>query len=309
LKLSKDKRRDAIYRSFLASAKKSPVSVRELVRLGNSLFAREDLCFTQGMGNPLFESKYLTYFGLRLPYYEELHLDARVTEPETVEVLRLFEERIVRRVPAQYVSNEAFYMGWYFYVNENVLTPRTMIGEHYEKILAGVDWSNERVLDLCTGSGCIGITVAMKRPTAQVDLVDISDKALAVANKNIEKFNLKKRVRAFKSDLFKNVKGPYSLIITNPPYVDTEEYLGLPKEYLNEPRMALDAGPEGLDCVVPILEQAPSRLTPTGSLVVECGSPNDARLMKRFPNTPFTWWKDSKSGLAAVFSLKNGYSL
>jgi ribosomal protein L3 glutamine methyltransferase len=292
------------------SARKRPATVREVWRLGNSLFGKEDLCCNQGMGNPQFDAKYLTYFGLGLPCYEDHYLDGRVTEPELLEVLRLFEERISRRVPVQYVSGEAFYQGYYFYVDENVLVPRTMIGPHYDKILAQVDWANEHVLDLCTGSGCVGITVALKRPTAQVDLVDLSDKALAVAERNIKKFGLQKRVRTIKSDLFKNVKGgPYSLIISNPPYVDTGEYMALAKEYHNEPRMALDAGPEGLDFVIPILEQAPRYLTTTGLLVVECGDSNEPRLARRYPRTPFTWWREKQNRYSAVFSLKNGYPL
>jgi ribosomal protein L3 glutamine methyltransferase len=290
-------------------ARRTPVTVRDLVRLGNSLLTRAEVVCVQSMGSPLWDAKYLTYFGLGLPYYEAQHLDARVCEPELLEVLRLFEERIARRIAAQYVTHEAFFVNRYFYVDENVLVPRSPIGYLLDKIVPEVDWTERRALDLCCGSGAIGITLALQNPSIEVDLTDVSEAALKVARKNVERFGLAYRVRVLKSDLFDKVEGPYSLIVTNPPYVPTDEYDSCAPEYHHEPRMALDAGPDGLDCVVPILERAPRYLTPTGTLVVEVGAQNEDKLVRRYPEAAFKWWRIENRREVGVFSLKNGYRL
>lgn len=273
------------------------------------MFSKAGLECQNSMGTPAFDAKYLTYFGLGLPYYEEFFLDAALTDPETEVVVSLFEERVSRRVTAQYITHEAFYCGASFYVDENVLTPRSLMADYFDALLAEVDWENDRVLDLCTGSGCIGITLALKRPTLRVDLVDLSPQALDVARTNVARFGLKDRVRCIRSNLFSKVEGPYSLIVSNPPYVALAEYAALAPEYKNEPRLALTSGEDGLTCVMQILEQAPRFLTPHGTLMVEVGYPAEKLLVARYPKLPMHWWRKIPDGPSGAFSLKNGYPL
>jgi ribosomal protein L3 glutamine methyltransferase len=255
------------------------------------------------------DAKYLTHFGLGLPYDEEPFADAVITEPETLAVLSLFEQRISRRVTAQYVTHEALYFGLSFYVDENVLTPRSLMADSFDAVLKGAAWENERALDLCTGSGCIGITLAMRRPTLRVDLVDVSPKALDVARINVKRYGLQGRVRCIQSDLFKNVEGPYSLIVSNPPYLTNAEYVPLTPEFKNEPRLALTAGDDGLDLVTPILKEAPRFLTPRGTLMVEVGFAAAELLMSTHPEIPFRWWRRAPDAPTGAFVLTNGYPI
>jgi ribosomal protein L3 glutamine methyltransferase len=278
-----------------------------LIRLGTSLFSKAGLDCQNSMGTAAGDAGYLTYFGLGLPYFDEGFLDALVTEPEAREVLGLFEQRIMRRVTAQYITHEALYFGRSFYVDENVLTPRSLMADSFDIVLQEMAWENDRALDLCTGSGCIGITLALKRPSLHVDLVDVSPEALAVARVNVARYGLEGRVRCIQSDLFSKVEGPYSLIVSNPPYVTKAEYDALAREFKNEPRLALVAGDDGLTLVKPILEQAPRFLTPHGTLMVEVGFLAEKLLSERYPKLPFQWWRRTPGGPSGAFCLKNGY--
>jgi ribosomal protein L3 glutamine methyltransferase len=293
--------------AVLAQSRKFPQTARDLIRVGTSLLAKAGLDFQSGMQSPSGDAAYLTYFGLGLPYFDPFFLDGAVTEPETRTVLSLFEQRISRRVNVQYITREAFYFGNSFYVDENVLTPRSLMADSFDALLQNVVWDNERVLDVCTGSGCVGITIALKRPTLQVDLVDISPKALDVARINIARYGLGNRVRCIQSDLFAKVDGKYSLIVSNPPYVSEAEYAGLAPEFKNEPKLALTADDEGLHFAVAILKEAPRFLTPNGSLMVEVGYPAERLLSERYPKLPFQWWRRTPDGPSGAFFLKNGY--
>lgn len=308
-RFSEDDRRNGILLDFARSAARSPVTVLDLVRVGTSLLSKAGVCCENSMGSHHLDAKYLTFFGLGLPCYEDSYLPARVTHKEVLEVLPLFEERIRRRVPAQYVTREAYYHGYYFYVDERVLVPRSMMADSFEKILSEVRWETESVLDLCCGSGCIGISLALRRASLRVDLADVSEGALDVAKRNIERFGLGDRVSCVRGDLYENVGGPYSLIISNPPYVASAECPAQAPEYLNEPRLAVDGGAEGRDVVDAVLAGAQDHLAPKGMLVVEVGVPLAAKLKESCPDAPFKWWSTEGFDAPGVFSLRKPYEL
>lgn len=307
--LSKDPSRRKLYEELLSIGERASLSVADLWRLGATLFKEAGLVCDNSLGSPSGDAKYLTHFALKLPYYEDWFMRAKVAPEEARRVFALFEERIERRVPAQYLTREAWYAGYYFYVDENVLVPRSLMAGYFDDMLKEVSWVNNRVLDLCAGSGCIGITLALKKPDARVDLVDVSKGALSVARKNIERFGLQDRVQAVESDLFANVQGLYSLIISNPPYVSEPDYERQAPEYKHEPPGALLAGPDGLDFALAILREAPRRLTSNGTLIVEVGYAAERLLKERYPRLPFRWWYDKGRPLSGVFSLTNGYPL
>lgn len=304
---SPDRQRDRALRALIKDSHRYPITVRDLIRLGTTLFAKAGLDFQSGFGSPAGDAAYLTYFGLGLPYFEQFFVDAAVTKPEAETVLSLFEERVSRRVNVQYITHEAFYFGNVFYVDENVLTPRSLMADSFQALLSDVVWENDAVLDLCTGSGCVGITIALMRPTARVDLVDISPKALDVARINVARYGLGDRVRCLESDLFSRVEGKYSLIVSNPPYVTESEYAGLAPEFKNEPRLALTARDEGLEFAIRILTEAPRFLTPDGTLMVEVGYAAEKLLTERYPKLPFRWWRRTPGGPSGAFVLRNGY--
>jgi ribosomal protein L3 glutamine methyltransferase len=306
-RITSDPARERIFRTFLAHSRKQRIAPRDLIRLGTSLFAKAALDCQNSAGTAALDARYLTCFGLGLPFYDDYFSGCLITEDEVREVLSLFERRIKSRKTVQYITHEALYFGLSFYVDENVLTPRSLMADAFDIVLKETVWENDRALDLCTGSGCIGISLAMKRPDLHVDLVDVSPKALDVARINVARYGLGDRVRCIQSDLFSAIQGPYSLIVSNPPYVTNAEYAALAQEFKNEPRLALTAGDDGLDLVLPILEQAPRFLTPQGTLMVEVGYPAEQRLAKRFPNLPFQWWRRTPDGPSGAFVLRNGY--
>ena len=234
----------------------------------------------------------LTHFALskRNPPVQKNKGDG-LTAEEARDVIKLFERRITERVPVEYITNEATYAGYKFYVNQHVLTPRSLMNTRFKDFLTEVPWENYRVLDLCTGSGCIGITLALLNPHIQVDLADISPEALNVACINIERHGLKDRVRCIQSDCFENIQGKYDLIITNPPYVSTRAYYACPDEFLNEPKIALESGKDGLDLISQILTQAKNYLNPTGLLIAEVGLGSAKRIKKKYPKVRFKWFK------------------
>ncbi|MEN8762778.1 MAG: 50S ribosomal protein L3 N(5)-glutamine methyltransferase, partial [Thiogranum sp.] len=236
---------------------------------------------------------------LHLPLqFPEHYLAAHVTAEERDAALALIQQRIETRKPSAYLTHEAWFAGLPFYVDERVLVPRSPLAERIEHGFEPWLQSDaiERVLDLCTGSGCIAIACAAHFENAHVDAVDICDDALAIARRNVARHDLQDWVQVIKSDLFGAVEmRRYQMIISNPPYVSSEEMQQLPDEYHHEPEIGLVAGKEGLDVVIRILAQAASHLEADGILVVEVGNSREL-LCECFPDVPFLWLEFERGG-------------
>ncbi|RUM94893.1 MAG: 50S ribosomal protein L3 N(5)-glutamine methyltransferase [Thiothrix sp.] len=280
-------------------------SIQDFIRWGASQFNEAGLHFGHGTDNALDEAAWLVLYALSMPAdLPEAYYHSRLTGIEKEAVMRLLVERIQSRKPAAYLTGEAWFCGLSFKINESVLVPRSpiaeLIQESFSPWLDGVEVA--RVLDLCTGSGCIGIACAHAFPDAQVDLSDISSDAVDVAKENIHQHDMQNRVTAIESDLFAQIPAnTYELIVTNPPYVDTQEMEALPAEYQQEPVLGLAAGEDGLDIVRRILTGAGGYLAPDGLLVVEVGNSYLA-VEKAWPEVSFTWL-DFKNGGHGVFLL------
>ena len=281
-------------------------TLRDLLRFSVSRFNEAGLFFGHGSDNAWDEAAYLLLHTLHLPPERlEPFLDARLTSDERRAALRIIERRINERLPAAYLTNEAWLGEHRFYVDERVIVPRSFIAELLREQLAPwIDdpWAVSRVLDLCTGSGCLAILAAHAFPEAGVDAVDISPDALAVAEINVRDHGMESRVRLVQSNLFAELdKQRYDVIISNPPYVNAESMAALPEEYRHEPELALASGEDGLDLVRIMLKEVGEHLNPGGLLVVEIGHNRDA-LEAAFPETPFTWL-DTSAGDQHVFLL------
>ncbi len=280
-------------------------TLRDFIRWGASRFTEANLYYGHGTDNPFDEAISLVLFALSMPPdLPPAYLDARLTLEEKERVFELFQERIVRRVPAAYLTHHATFAGLDFFVNDQVLVPRSPIAELIESRFE--PWIQPetvtRVLDLCTGSGCIAIGCAYAFEEADIDAVDISPDALAVAAINIERHDMEGRVEAIQSDLFNGLHGRhYDIIVSNPPYVSYEEMATLPDEYHQEPTLGLKAGEEGLEIVCRILREAGDYLEPDGILVVEVGN-SEYALCQRFPDVAFLWL-DFERGGHGVFLL------
>lgn len=281
------------------------VTLRDWVRWGASRLNESGAFFGHGTDNALDEALALVLHAIHLDYsLPDSFLDCRVSREEADEIESLLRRRIERRIPAAYLVGHARFAGLDFLVNDSVLIPRSpiaeLIGEGFAPWLVADHVGS--VLDLCCGSGCIGIGCAHAFPQALVDLSDISPAALEVAMANIERHGLDDRVRAVHSDVFERLEGEqYDLIVSNPPYVSTAEMAGLPDEYRHEPELALEAGDDGMDVVARILADGADYLRPGGIMVVEVGASADL-LMARFPGVPFLWL-DFEQGGDGVFLL------
>lgn len=272
-------------------------TVRDWVRWGASRFREAGLVFGHGTDNALDESFHLVLHALHLPEdLPAIYLETHLSETERASVHALLHLRIETRQPAAYLLGEIQFAGFPFFVDERVLVPRSPIAELIERGYA--PWMDEppkRVLDLCAGSGCIGIASALYFP-CDVDLGEIDAGALEVCARNIERHHLADRVRAVRSDLFSALKGRrYDLIVSNPPYVPTAEWEGLAAEYRREPRLALDAGRDGMDIVARILREAPDHLERDGLLICEVGGSVE-EFEARWPKLPVTWIEFQRGG-------------
>jgi ribosomal protein L3 glutamine methyltransferase len=279
---------------------------RDLLRYAVTRFNAAKLFFGHGSAEAFDEAAYLVLNTLKLPLDRlDPFLDAKLLPEEVLQVLSVIERRTVERVPAAYITNEAWLGTYAFYVDERVLVPRSFIAELIPNFFS--PWVTnpyevENVLELCTGSGCLAIMMADVFQNAVVDAVDISKDALAVAERNIRDYKLEGRVNPIESDLYENVPfKKYDLIVTNPPYVNADSMAKLPPEYLREPQIALHGGADGMDLVRKIVAGAAERLTPEGILVVEIG--NEAEYAEAaFGHLGLTWLTTS-AGDEAVFLL------
>lgn len=273
-------------------------TIRDLLRYAASRFAASPLYFGHGTDNVWDEAVQLVLRSVHLPLENnQVFLDARLTRDERTLIIDRIERRVNDRVPLAYLLGEGWFMGLPFNIDERVLVPRSPIGELLENGLQ--PWLGQRpvhrILDLCTGSGCIGIGAASVFDEAEVDLADISEDALAVAESNIELHGVADRVRVFRSDVFESVDGRYDVILSNPPYVDAEDLATMPEEYLHEPELGLSAGKDGLDIAHRIIAGAADHLTDTGLLVVEVGNSWPA-LDDAYPDLPLTWLEFDNGG-------------
>jgi len=282
-------------------------TLRDLMRFSVSRFAEAELFFGHGTDNAWDEAAYLLLHTLHLPIDRlEPFMDARLTSDERAAVLKIIGRRISACVPAAYLTNEAWLGDYRFYVDERVIVPRSHIAELLrEQLSPWVDdpWAIGKILDLCTGSGCLAILAAHAFPEATVDAVDLSPDALAVARRNVDDYDLGARLQLIQSDAFAGLEGKtYDVIISNPPYVNAESMATLPEEYRREPELALASGKDGLDFVRIILTEAARHLNPEGVLIVEIGHNRD-ELEIAFPEITFTWL-DTTAGDQFVFMLR-----
>jgi ribosomal protein L3 glutamine methyltransferase len=283
-------------------------SLIDFIRYGATRFGQAGLSFGHSYDNALDEATQLVLHALHLPHdLSPTYGSARLTAEERELVLSLFERRIRERIPACYITGEAWFAQLAFKTDPRALVPRSPIAEliesGFEPWLGG-RWV-QRALDLCTGSGCIGIATAVHNPDWQVDLVDISEDALDLARENIARFEVGERVRALRSDLFAGLAGEqYDLIVSNPPYVTLAEVDALPAEYAHEPELGLRAGDDGLDLALKILRDAPEHLSENGLLIVEVGE-SERALVRLLPEVPFAW-VEFKVGQMGVFVVERG---
>ncbi|WP_029687410.1 50S ribosomal protein L3 N(5)-glutamine methyltransferase [Tatumella saanichensis] len=279
-------------------------TIQDMLRWAVSRFSAADIWYGHGTDNPWDEAVQLVLPTLYLPpeFPEEMY-QARLTLSEKHRVVERIIRRVNDRVPVAYLTNKAWFCGHEFYVDERVLVPRSPIGELINQRFAGlINHHPERILDMCTGSGCIAIACAYEFPETEVDAVDISADALAVTEYNIESHGLMHQVTPLRSDLFRDLPAvKYDLIVTNPPYVDAEDMDDLPNEYRHEPELGLAAGSDGLVLVQRILAHAADYLTDDGVLICEVGN-SMVHMIEQYPEVPFTWLEFEHGG-DGVFML------
>lgn len=293
---------------YLEEAIEDLHTIQDMVRWATSRFNDAALYFGHGTDNAWDEAVSLVTQALHLPHplvvQEANHLFAsRLTKSEREKVAELVLKRVQTRMPLPYITNEAWFCGLPFYVDERVLIPRSPFAELIQNEFAPmVKSSPNHILDMCTGGGCIAIALAYAYPEAMVDAVDISEDALEVADINIQEHNLSHRVYPIHSDLFSSLQGQkYDLIVSNPPYVDAEDMADLPDEYHHEPELALAAGDDGLELVDIMLREAPQFLNDDGWLFVEVGN-SEVHMTARFPGLEVMWlsFENGGQGIFAV---------
>ncbi|MGH8175955.1 MAG: 50S ribosomal protein L3 N(5)-glutamine methyltransferase [Steroidobacter sp.] len=282
-----------------------PATVEQVIHHGAARFEQAGLWFGHGTDNALDEAAELVFFAAGLRHEDAAEVYGRLlTTSQRDATLEFIEKRIRDRIPAAYLTRRMWFAGYEFYVDERVLVPRSPLAELIEARFE--PWIDSacvrRVLDIGTGSGCIAVAAALALPDATVDAADVSEDALAVTSINVERHDLRQRVRLVRSDVFDGLgQERYDVIVSNPPYVGDAEMAELPAEYHREPRMGLHGGQDGLEIVRRILAQAGRHLHPRGILVVEVGNSDEA-LIEAYPRAPFTWLQFERGG-GGVFML------
>jgi|TARA_B100000809_G_scaffold265191_1_gene323256 ribosomal protein L3 glutamine methyltransferase len=301
--------RSQYYESFLLLSENVGITINDVTRFGTSLMRSENIHSDDFAGDQKTASLYLTFFSLHLPYtfindkwpdepFQFLTLlesnisNAKLITSEVSNILNLFERKIAEDIPIQYITNENWYVNRNkFYIDKNVNLPYSYHAGMFENLLGQQQWNNFQVLDMCTGSGCIGISLALLIPDLKVDLVDISSEALSVAQKNIDMYNLNDRVRCIQSDLFSEVENKYDMIITNPPWVGTD--VPLSAEAKHQPRIALESGEDGMDHINKILSTATEYLNDENSslIITEIPMKQFDLIKQHYPNISFEEFK------------------
>lgn len=283
------------------------LSVRDWLRYGVSRFNEAKLVYGHGTETALDEAAFMILSTLHLAIDDiDPWLDARLTAAERAAVFHAIDQRVATRKPASYLTGVAYIAGNKFHVDERVIVPRSFIGELLTKdeslLTSAEPWRINRILDLCTGSGCLAILAALTFPNASVDAADISADALEVAKINIADYGLEDRIRPVKSDLFSALANErYDIIICNPPYVTSEAVAAFPPEYQAEPQVAHLGGEDGLDVIRRLIKEARAHLSPSGTLIVEVGQANET-VEAEYPDTDFMWL-DTEGSEGEVFSL------
>jgi ribosomal protein L3 glutamine methyltransferase len=254
------------------------------------------LCYSHGTDNPHDEAFYIVFGSLEINFSEFENIERQLTTVEISRLDALVQQRIDSRLPAAYIVGKAWFAGHVFHCDDRALVPRSPIAElilgDFQPLISRPPLA---VLDLCTGGGCIGIAMALQWPQSKVDLLDVSEEALSLAESNIELHGLQGRVRTIKSDLFDSLTGRYDLIVANPPYVSREEYDDLPAEFTHEPELGLVSAEEGLQIPLQILREAVDYLTDSGLLVMEVGYSHEA-LAQRLQGVPLLWLEFEHGG-------------
>ncbi|WP_150539491.1 50S ribosomal protein L3 N(5)-glutamine methyltransferase [Actinobacillus vicugnae] len=279
-------------------------TIQDMMRWAYSYFNASDLYYGHGLDNAWDEAHQLVLSALNLPIdVPEAMYSSNLTRLEKARIIEMVEQRLGMRKPIAYLTNSAWFCGAEYYVDERVIVPRSPIGELIQQGFTGILRAEpKRILDMCTGSGCIAIACANRFPNAEIDAVDLSMDALDVAQINIERHQVAHRVFPISSDLFNDIpQDKYDLIVTNPPYVDQEDLDDMPEEFHHEPELALGSGVDGLDITKRILAEAPNYLAENGVLVCEVGN-SMVHLIEQFPTVPFHWIEFKNGGLG-VFTL------
>ncbi|MFO1081451.1 MAG: 50S ribosomal protein L3 N(5)-glutamine methyltransferase [Reyranellaceae bacterium] len=289
-----------------AATKPSLDTLGDIFRFAERRFRAARLAYGHGTTNARDEAAFMVLEGLRLPIDRlEPYLDLRPTAAERARLLTLIDARVALRLPAPYLLGAAYMHGVRFHADRRALVPRSFIGDMLADgvLPLGDPGKVRRVLDLCTGSGCLAVLAALVFPRARIDAADLSAPALALARRNVQSHRLADRIALHRGDLFAPLAGQrYDLILSNPPYVDARGMARLPPEYRQEPRMALAAGDDGLDLVRRIVAEARRHLTPKGGLLCEVGRCRP-QLEKAFPRLPFLWL-DTEQSEGEVFWLE-----
>jgi len=282
-------------------------SIGSMLEYGENLFEQNNIYFGHGTDNAWDEAVYLLSAALDLPPQADRSLlTQQLSATQQQQIQALFERRVKERVPAPYITNQAWFCSLPFYVDKRVIIPRSPIAELiYNQFQPWCIESPKKILDLCAGSGCIGIACAYAFEQANIVLSDISEDALSVAAVNIDKHEVGNRVSTVQSDLFAgfttDIQHGFDLIVSNPPYVDAADLAQMPKEYGHEPELALASGVDGLDFTRRLLREATDYLSDKGILIVEVGN-SAVALEQAFPNVPFTWLEFAQ-GDGGVFML------